>query len=297
MATSSEELHMSDALNISGRAMLVALRISTWTARKFDKRVTAEINAAHGADADAGRYNKLLITGESYRNLIKTCNAARSEHYAQTLAWSDEGWRLLPTANYMEYSESMRRHAAAFDDAFRDFAASYPDLREAARDRLNGMWRAEDYPTLSDLRHRFRFGVEYAPLPSAGDFRLSLPEAELDALGQQVEDRVTAATREAMADAWGRLSDVVEKMHERLATPDAIFRDSLVGNVRELVDILARLNVTDDPDLETMRERVARELSVHEAATLREDGETRQETADAAAKILADMRAVYGGAS
>lgn len=288
---------MSDALNISGRAMLVALRISTWTARKFDKRVTAEINAAHGADADAGRYNKLLITGESYRDLIKTCNAARSEHYAQTLAWSDEGWRLLPTANYMAYADAMRRHAAAFDASFQDFEASYPDLRDAARDRLNGMFNADDYPTISELRHKFRFGVEYAPLPSSGDFRLTLPESELEALGKQVEDRVTAATREAMADAWGRLSEVVEKMHERLAKPDAIFRDSLVGNVRDLVDILARLNVTDDADLEAMRARVARELSVHEAATLREDGETRQETADAAAKILADMQAVYGGAS
>lgn len=288
---------MSNGLNISGRAMLVALRISTWTARKFDKRVTAEVNAAHGATGDAGRYNKLLLTGDAYADLVKTCNAARADHYANTLAWSDEGWRLLPTANYLPYAEKMRAHAAAFDVAFRTFGDAYPELREAARDRLNGMWNAEDYPTVLELTNRFRFGVEYSPLPTSGDFRLELPAAELATLGAQVEDRVTRATREAVAEAWQRLGDVVGKMHERLADPSHIFRDSLVDNVRDLVDVLARLNVTGDADLETMRDRVRRTLAVHEASTLRQDGDVRKSTADEAARIMAAMSDVYGGAS
>lgn len=277
--------------------MLVALRISTWTARKFDRAVTQEVNETHGAAADAGRYNKLLLTGESYRELVKVCNAARSDHYGQTLAWSDEGWRLLPTANYMAYADRMRRHAVEFDNAWQEFARNYPELRDAARDRLNGMWRAEDYPTVNELRARFRFAVDYAPLPTSGDFRLELPAAELAALGAQVEDRVTRATRDAVADAWQRLGDVVAKMHERLSDPSAIFRDSLVGNVRDLVDVLERLNVTGDVDLETMRDRVRRELAVHEAATLRADGDVRAATAQSAADIIAAMSAVYGGAS
>ncbi|CAM5998721.1 unnamed protein product [Sphagnum balticum] len=53
------------------RAMLASLRISSWSARKYDKRVTEETNRSHGADSDAGRYNKMLQPGDasSYKAL------------------------------------------------------------------------------------------------------------------------------------------------------------------------------------------------------------------------------------
>lgn len=288
---------MTTAADISGRAMLVCLKISAWTARKFDKRVTKEINETRGASQDAGRYNKMLLPGdaEPYRRLVKVCNAARGDHYAQTLAWSDEGWRLLPTANYMEYSEMLRGHAAAFDAALADFIAAYPDLKEAARVALNGLYRPEDYPGVSELGRRFRFSIDYAPLPARGDFRLSLPDGELARLESSVEDRVTRATREALADAWGRLGDVVGKMHARLAEPGAIFRDSLITNVRELADVLTRLNVTGDADLEAMRLRVASDLCRHEPDTLRKDADVREDTAAKAAAIMEAMGDLYGG--
>ena len=288
---------MTTAADISARAMLVCLKISAWTARKFDKRVTKEVNEARGASEDAGRYNKMLLPGdaEAYRTLVKVCNAARGDHYGQTLAWSDEGWRLLPTANYMEYSERLRSHAAAFDTALAEFLAAYPDLQEAARVRLNGLYRPEDYPGVSELARRFRFSVDYAPLPARGDFRLSLPEGELQRLETSVEDRVTRATREAVADAWTRLGDVVTKMHARLSEPGAIFRDTLVTNVRELADVLTRLNVTGDADLEAMRLRVASELCLHEPETLRKDADVREDTAKKAAAIMEAMADVYGG--
>lgn len=288
---------MTDA-TIHSRALLVSLSISTWTARKFDRKVTEEVNAQHAAARDAGRYNKMLLPGDadSYKALTRLANAARADHYANTLPWSDEGWRLLPSANYMKYADLMRTHAAAFESALESFVADYPAMKEAARDLLNGMYREQDYPTTDAIRSKFRFGVDYAPLPAQGDFRLDLPAAEIDAIESRVQDRVRKATAEAMRDAWGRLHDVVSKMHDRLSQPDAIFRDTLVGNVRDLVDVLSRLNVTDDPSLEALRARVQRELAIHEPQTLRADGDVREATAKAAQDILDAMSEVYGGA-
>ena len=79
---------MTTAADISARAMLVCLKISAWTARKFDKRVTKEVNEARGASEDAGRYNKMLLPGdaEAYRTLVKVCNAARGDHYGRGAA-------------------------------------------------------------------------------------------------------------------------------------------------------------------------------------------------------------------
>lgn len=284
---------------VHSRALLVSVSISTWTARKYDKRVTREINARHGADRDAGRYNKLLLPGdaEPYRDLIRTCNAARSDHYANTLPWTDAGWRLLPSANYMHYANIMREHSRAFADALDRFVSAYPELREAARAALNGMYRDDDYPTSAELRHRFGFDVEYSPLPTSGDFRLDdLPADAIAEIRTRVQDRVERATADAVRDAWDRLHETVEHIRDRLADPDAIFRNSLVDNARELVDVLARLNVTNDPELERIRARVAAELTAHDPQTLRDAPDVRSATADAAGAILDAMADVYGPA-
>ena len=102
--------------NLISRAMLASLRISSWSARKYDKKVTEDTNAAHGADKDAGRYNKMLLPGDasSYKALTSHLAAVRQLHYAETLPWDDSGRRLLPMANYQHYTDVMRnaRHTA-----------------------------------------------------------------------------------------------------------------------------------------------------------------------------------------
>jgi hypothetical protein len=45
----------------SSRAMLCMLSISTWSARKHDPEASEEIAQRHSAQADAGRYHKVLL--------------------------------------------------------------------------------------------------------------------------------------------------------------------------------------------------------------------------------------------
>jgi len=294
MTTAAEAIPTAaETVDISGRAMLVALKISQWTARRLDREISNEVARLHGSDPDQGSFWKRLVPKDNpeHKALVKIVNAARADHYANTLPWTDEGWRLLPTANYLEYSRIMRGHAAAFEAAREAFFDVYWDVIQDARTRLNGLYRESDYPFPSDLRGRFRFALDFSPLPAKGDFRLDLPSAELDRIGAAVEDRVTRATREAMQDAWTRLSDTVGKMRDRLSDPDAIFRDTLVQNVRDLVDTLTRLNLTNDPTLEAMRAKVESDLTRHEPATLREDKDTRKDVATKADEIFREMSA------
>ena len=41
-------------------------------------------------------------------------------------------------------------------------------------------------------------------------------------------------------------------MAEKLANPDAVFRDSLVNNLVELVDLIPARNFTADPELDQL---------------------------------------------
>jgi hypothetical protein len=280
---------------IHTRALLVWLHISTWSARKYDKRATAELTQRYNASSDGARVNKLLLPGEAraYKTLTSLATTIRAQHYANTLAWSDEGWRLLPTANYATYTAWLRTQQRAFGTALTEFTDDYPALRGLAMQLLNGLYSDADYPSVQDLRTRFALSVEYAPVPAQGDIRVDLGSDQVALIETAIAERHQRATATAVTDAWSRLHEVVSKIAERLSQPDAIFRDTLISNAENVCDVLKRLNITDDPELERMRERVRKELTRYSPETLRDVPAHRQQTADRAADILSAMSGFF----
>jgi hypothetical protein len=282
---------MSTQIDIRENAILASLTISMWTARKYDRKVTAEINTKHGASDDAGRYNKHLLPGDavSYQALVKHLTALRVKHYEQTLAWSDDGTRLLPIANHGKYRDMIDEAKIQTEALLDAFIADYPSLREAARVRLNGMYKEEDYPLIGQIRSKFQMVVDYSPVPTA-DFRCQLPAATLRKMEEDMNSRRDRAVQNAMGDAWNRLYTCVEHLHERLATPGAIFRDSLVVNVDECCDVLARLNVVNDPMLEQMRKTAKDKLAKYTPDSLRGDERLRERVAQSAGDLMSQIR-------
>jgi len=143
-------------MSINEKAMLVYLNISFWTARKYDKRISQEIEDQYNAD-DAGRYNKILIAKEHLANIQKIISAARTFHYENTLPWNDNGGRLLPSANYFNYVKSIQGLKDDFQQEVNNFLRVYPDLKDEAKGRLNGMFDEEDYPEENLLEDKFAF--------------------------------------------------------------------------------------------------------------------------------------------
>lgn len=97
--------------NLSTKAMLVGLAIRGWQARKYDRKISIEVAEQHAATPDAGRFNKHLLPGsaESYEAVHKKGRELRAFHYENTLPWSKEGQRILPAANFEDFSEGVRR--------------------------------------------------------------------------------------------------------------------------------------------------------------------------------------------
>jgi len=275
------------------RAMLVSLRISACSFRKYDRKVSQETATAHNTTLDAGRYNKHLLPGDApaFKALMSHLANLRVMHYAQTLPWSDDGWRMLPVKNYAQYTDMVRKGFHSADSLLADFIADYPSYQASARTILNGMYSDADYP--NDIASKYAWGVEYNPVPMGTDFRVSIASDEMAVIAARTEERVKQAFSDAQADAVRRLAECVSKIHERLAQPDAIFRDSLIGNARELCDVLTRLNLADDQNLEKLR-RETELLAMAEPSTLRDNPDIRIETANRAQSILDAMTSTYG---
>lgn len=278
--------------------MLVDLNVSTFTGRRHDREITAEVAQAHGAAADAGRYNKLLIAKAAIAGPEKAANVIRDEHYRYTLPWSDYGLRILPSAAYFDYIAAIGKAKDAFQSVVDDFVNRWPEHVEDARQRLNGMFRQSDYPAQDEIAARFRVAVAFFPLPDAEDFRVSIGEGELQRVRQELQIAVTDRMELATRAVWERVAAVVGRMVERLSvyTVDEEtgkvqhpFRDSLISNVRDLAGLLPKLNITDDPALTAMAAELEFRLCQFEPQELRESAAARSTALSAAEAILKKM--------
>jgi hypothetical protein len=285
---------------LSSRAMLASVKISAWSARRVDKRVTAETNAAQRAAADAGRYNKALIARDALAAITTAATAARTAHYALTLPWLDDGARILPAASFQTYTDRMRDLRMDFERAADAFAASFSTYVADARHRLGDMFSADDYPAPDAIAGKFAFSTRILPMPDACDFRVDIGDAAAAAIKADIERATADAFAAAQRDCYARVADVVGLMAEKLAAykpaardgdrVEGIFRDSLIANVRDLADALPSLNITGDPTLSAIADRMAG-LCDADADTLRQSDTLRAETAARAAAILSDVEA------
>jgi hypothetical protein len=280
--------------------MLCSLSITQWSARIHDQSVSAEIAQRHGARADAGRYNKVLIPREALADIQRVAGEARREHYFMTLPWDDKGYRVLPAAAYLDHTAKLRDYSAAYSTAVDVFAARFDELVSEARGRLGGLFRPEDYPGARDIRDKFSFETKVMPLPDAADFRVTLGDEETARVKRQITASVEASLNVATRELWQRLYDAVSHMAERLAAYKVTeagvehpFRDSVVTNLVKLVDVLPKLNVTGDPELDRLTAEARAKLLV-DPKELRQSEAARNETAKTAAAIAAHMAGYMG---
>ena len=270
------------------KAMLVDLSISQWGNRKLDKQVGREVDTQHQAQ-DAGRYNKILLDKLYLADITKVVSQLKDSHMTATLPWGNNGQRLLPSALFMEYSGKIRSLKSDFETAVNDFVRKYPAAVVAAEKRLGSLYDAGDYPDSGDIVNKFDIELNFAPVPTANDFRVDIGKEEARMVRARITEYAETQQRAAMKECWSRLRTTVEKIHERLSNEDAVFRDSLIENARSLVDLLPKLNISEDAELETMRRDVEKHLCAYAPQRLRDDKELRAQTAQAAQDLLGKM--------
>jgi len=273
-------------LNIDTCAMLVEFNASVWTARKLDKTTTDEVVASKNAGAkDAARVNKHLLAGRTELDIIQQAvGRARQFVYDNTAPWSDSGLRLLPTINFMKFTERMNDFEEEMETLVKAFVIIYPTLITAQALALGDMFKRDDYPSANEMMTKFSFRVNYMPVPSSGDFRVDVGNQAQAELKARLESLTQERIDSAMADVRERLSTHLKRMSDRLTT-DYIggeakqrrFHDTLVDGALELCDLTKALNVTNDTTLETARSQLEQLLVGVTPADLRKNEAIRQD--------------------
>ena len=279
---------MNEVSKLSGAAVIVNLSLSVWTARKLDKRVSQEVDAAKSTKTRAGNYHKNLLAGSGkLEEITKLSNAVRTWHYGITQPWGDNGDRVLPMTLFTDYRAKLTEYETEFAAAVNNFLNEYDTLVAAAAFQLGDLFNREDYPEREHIIAKFGFRYAFSPVPTAGDFRVDIGEQGLEELRSHYEGVMGERTKAMMQDAWDRLYDALTKMSERLADdtdPETgepkrkIFRDSLVDNAVDVCKLLKHFNTTNDTKLEAMRQQLEETMRGVDAQSLRDSDVLRDQT-------------------
>ena len=124
---------------------------------------------------------------------------------------------------------------------------------------MGTLFDAGDYPSLDELKDKFGFRLVFSPLPESGDFRLDIPQQDMQELAKQYEDSYSGRLADAMKEPWDKLHKLLTGMSEKLTDVQGDdetkrrYHDTFVSNAQSLCSMLTHLNITKDPQLEEAR--------------------------------------------
>lgn len=282
---------LNDLPSLASAAMLGSLNISVWEGRKKDKATEQEVQESKGARSSrAASVHKHLFAESPALESIKTLRGeARQWFNKNTLVWDDNSNRIITAAQYFELMQDAANFQKRFEDLVNIFLNIYPQEISRQAFELGAMFNRDEYPTVDELRTKFRFELNVAPMPQAGDIRLDIGKEALKELQLRCERDTQERLGRAMADAWDRVKSTVVHISERMnaviehdpnkteevktvdehgnVTKVEIIKkrrpklhDSMLDNALELCSLMRDLNITNDPRLEEARQDLERAL-------------------------------------
>ena len=238
-------------MSIKNHALLVSLTVNKPQMTQKDEKATRDAERANNAHG-AGQFRKDLYPKHLVQPITYVESAARAYIESVTYMWS-RGEYLLPTAKFMEFTERIGKFQLEFDQCVTAFLNNWSNVLQQAQSQQGALFDPNAYPDLSDLKQQFRFRVMYRPVTDAHDFRVSLQDDEMDALRAEVEQATRESMNSVLKEPLQRLREVVAKLNEVTGKADRtvtdkktgrvdvrapIFRDSVVENITEEINLL-----------------------------------------------------------
>jgi hypothetical protein len=165
-----------------------------------------------------------------------------------------------------------------------------PCLVDQARLMHNGEFNESLYPEWRFMRQKFAFEMAFTPVPQSAHFiTKGFAQPVIDEMRTRLEADNTARLQAAVTDTYNRLMKPVQDIAQKLTGKDPIFRDSLIGNVKEVLDLIPTLNLTNDAELSRLAKEVQDNFANLNPDELRENVDIRKKVTASAKKLVASF--------
>jgi hypothetical protein len=166
---------------------------------------------------------------------------------------------------------------------------AYPRLQANAERQLRKQWRASDYMDADRLRKTFTMKTLLFQLDTPlalATIRKDMYASERAKAAQVVMDEVEIIRQTLRLE----LKELTSHMVERLSGTDdkgkpKIFRESMLGNIREFLSLFESRNLADDGELSILVKNARDAVAGVSTEDLRESANVRKTTRDAFAQI------------
>ena len=241
---------------IQEKAMLVRLEVHNWSGEMTDPKVLMDVATRAGSSrpGEVGRFRKWLVMGDRSKELKRAASAVRQAHNELTMAWDSGVHRLLPVSLYERYLKSVDATIARYEQSREDFIQSMPSMVVEAQARLGTIFNQNDYPSEATLRRTISAHYAIYPLTNTRHFIVETLSQDVQSqLRSTMESEFQSKVSDTVTGLYERLGDAVNKCAERLDDDEnghKYFYDSMVNNLKSVVDLMPDLNVTGDPKLD-----------------------------------------------
>jgi hypothetical protein len=295
--------------DLTTNAVVARFSLGQWSGKIRDQEAGEELAQNKGAKKAPTVIKPLAINNE-LDALAKKITECRTWHYKHTypFRFGDKrdpildkgtgnkklvGVALVPIMIFEDYCRKMQNFRLEIEAMEKHIVDNYDELIEAARQAQNGLFKVDDYPSKEELESRYHFDLEFEPVPPEHFQNQIICEALKEA-EQKHQVKVMQAKAMVLQESFARLHKVVNHAFEALADPTKKFHDTLIGNITEIVRILPKMNILEDPMLDALVKEAEQNLTQHLPDMLRDNPTVRKEVSDKAKDILDKMAGYIG---
>tara|TARA_R110000822_G_scaffold124050_2_gene258600 strand:- start:272 stop:1141 length:870 start_codon:yes stop_codon:yes gene_type:complete len=243
-------------LSLSSCAVLCSLSVGIPSLELLDPAAASALTTAKHAREGRAKVVKKLVVSPHLAACKRIEGEIRAYVRSQTASY-DRGRDLLPNTKLIDVKNTVRDFFGTLAHHRELFLQDYPAQVARAQLEMGDLFDEGDYPSVSDLRSKFRWAFVIEPVPESTDFRGTIEEDIRKELSEMYEANTQTRLQQAMQDVWERLMLPLRNMSARLVDKDngkpTGFQGSLVQNVLDIVEIMRTCNFVNDPAMERVR--------------------------------------------
>ena len=280
-------------------AMLVRLNITRFGGEKIDTIASEDICKKNNAESDSGKFiKKLFKDNQALKDTKKIASKARHVSDSMTLPYMT-GQKLLAVGMYEKHGQALADLKQDFEMARDVFISDIKKDQERQKIKLGSLYNESDYPNVEDIREKFTFTVQYETIADCQKF-------DTMGLGKLINDAVEIQNKRidnAVMDMFKRIEKYLGNFAERTknykpktenSRVQNEFRDTLISNLRELVENLPLMNITNNPKINELCDDIKGLIKGLDLETLRGDEDVRKDVSKKRDDILAKMGGYCG---
>ena len=231
-------------------AILVSLEIGKWGARKSDNLMAGELADRKRANAEMISVSKRLMPSDALWPVSNVAANARAYFKKHTVAWNDEGARLLPISQYDEFSTTMGKYELAYSDAKKKVLSEYEYNKQRAESDLGDLYDDSEYPHKDDVAELIYMNVKFTPIVTGYHLVAMLGEEQLESLREKLDEESKQRARDASISLYDRLEQAINLVKEKMNDDNERgIRQSVLDSLSEVADVVTMLNFMNDDNL------------------------------------------------